>query len=45
MNEKTLKFVLYQLKVRLFYSEVLEARHIDKVRVSDKKRTFHFITR
>jgi len=34
--KKHQKFVFYQLKVRLFYSEVMEASHIAKVRVSDK---------
>jgi len=33
--KKRQKFVLYQLKVRLFYSEVMEACHIAKVRFSD----------
>jgi len=37
--KKRQKFVLYQLKVRLFYSVVMEASHIARVRVSDKTRT------
>jgi len=37
--KKCQKFILYQLNVRLFYSEVMEACHIAKVRFSDIKRT------
>ena len=37
--KKRQKFVLYQVKVRLFYSEIMEARYIARVRVSDIKRT------
>jgi len=33
--KKRQKFVLYQLKVRLFYSEVMEASYIAKVRICD----------
>jgi len=33
--KKCQKCVLYQLKVRLFYIEVMEASNIARVRVSD----------
>ena len=33
MNEKASKVVLYQLKVCLFYSEVMEASYIAKIRL------------
>ena len=33
--KKRQKFVLHQPKVRLFYSEVIEASHIAKVRFLD----------
>jgi len=41
--KKRQKFVLYQLKVRFFYSEVMEASYIAKVRVCRYLTNFGFI--
>ena len=37
--KKCQRFVVYQLKVRLLFSEVMEACHIARVSFSDKTRT------
>ena len=41
--KKRLKLVLYQLKVRLFYSEIMESSYIARVRFLNKIQTLCFL--